>query len=114
MACTPDSVRGRRSLARLIQEGDEEVKIGLLQWINRRKLESEVVLGLGIIDAFDLGAHFEFDAVFEAVRAPSFLADWILKRNFPAARGLSPFRYAASRPQHRICTASRKMVRPVP
>ena len=50
-----------RALARLIREGDEETKDALLDWISWRTLESEVVLGLGIVDAFDLGAYFEFE-----------------------------------------------------
>ena len=49
-----------RSLARLIREGSGQAKSGLLSWIAGRKLESEAVLGLGIIDAFDLGSHFQF------------------------------------------------------
>ena len=86
-----------RSLARLIREEDREAASGLLKWISARRLESEVILGLGIIDAFDLGAYFEFAEVMKAVRAPSHLSDWLLKRNFNDASGLSPFRYAISR-----------------
>ena len=85
-----------RSLASLIREEDRKAAIGLLQWIGARRLESEVVIGLGIIDAFDLGTHFEFAEVSDAVRAPSHLSDWILKRNFTDANGLSPFRYSVS------------------
>ena len=59
-----------RSLAHLIREGDREAANGLLNWISTRRLESEAVLGLGIIDAFDLGAYFEFTDVSKAVRAP--------------------------------------------
>lgn len=43
-----------RSLARLIREGNREATRGLLNWISTRRLESEAVLGLGVIDAFDL------------------------------------------------------------
>ena len=85
-----------RSLAYLIREGDREAANGLLNWISARRLESEAVLGLGIIDAFDLGAYFEFTDVSKAVRAPSHLSDCLLKRNFTDARGMSPFRYAVS------------------
>ena len=88
-----------RSLARLIREGDREVARSLLNWISVRRLESEAVLGLGIIDAFDLGDHFEFAEVSEAVRAPSHLSDWLLKKNFTDARGLSTFRYEVSPPE---------------
>ena len=95
-----------RSLACLIREEDREAGRGLLNWISARQLESEAVLGLGIIDAFDLSAYFEFADVSKAVRAPSHLSDWLLKRNFTDATGLIPFRYAispsepATLPQH--------------
>ena len=59
-----------RSLARLIREEDREAANGLLNWISARQLESEAILGLGIIDAFDLGAYFEFADVAKAVQAP--------------------------------------------
>ena len=85
-----------RSLARLIREGDRVAVQALLDWIGARQLESEAVLGLGIIDAFDLSAYFEFTEVSKAVRAPSHLSDWLLKRNFTDASGLSAFRYTVS------------------
>ena len=85
-----------RSLARLIREGDREAANGLLNWISARRLESEAVLGLGIIDAFDLGAYFKFTDVSKTVQVPSHLSDCLLKKNFTDARGLSPFRYAIS------------------
>ena len=85
-----------RSLARLIREEDREAARSLLNWISARQLESEAVLGLGIIDAFDLSTYFEFADVSKAVRTPSHLSDYLLKRNFTDARGLSPFRYTVS------------------
>ena len=85
-----------RSLARLIREEEREAANGLLNWISARQLESEAILGLGIIDAFDLGAYFEFADVAKAVQAPSHLSDLLLKRNFTDASGLYPFRYAIS------------------
>ena len=88
-----------RSLARLIREKDREAAKGLLNWISARRLESEAVLGLSIIDAFDLGAYFKFADVSQAVRAPSHLSDYLLKRNFTNASDLSPFRYAISPPE---------------
>ena len=88
-----------RALARLIREGHKAAAGGLLSWISGRRLESEAVLGLGIIDAFDLGSYFEFADVSKAVRAPSHLSDFLLKRSFHDARKLSPFRYAVSPPE---------------
>ena len=88
-----------RSLARLIREEDNEAASALLDWIRARRLESEVVLGLGIIDAFDLGGYFEFAEVNKSVRAPSLLSDFILKRNFANTNSLSPMRYLSSPPK---------------
>ncbi len=88
-----------RSLARFIREGDREAASGLLNWISARQLESEVILGLGIIDAYDLGACFKFADVYKAIRVPSHLSDYLLKRSFTNASGLSPFRYAISPPE---------------
>ena len=85
-----------RSLARLIREGDRKAASGLLNWISARQLESEVVIGLGIIDAFDLGDYFKFADVYKAIQVPSHLSDYLLKKNFTNASGLSPFRYKVS------------------
>ena len=85
-----------RSLAHLIRDENREAANGLLNWISARRLESEAVLGLGIIDAFDLSSYFEFTDISEAVRVPSHLSDFLLERNFTNARGLSPFSYAVS------------------
>ena len=85
-----------RTLACLIREGEQEVASGLLNWIGARRLESEVILGIGIVDAFDLGEHFRFGDVSEAVQAPSLVSDCLLKKNFRHATHLSPFRYAIS------------------
>lgn len=85
-----------RSLAGLIREENGEAISGLLGWLKGRRLESEALLALGVIDAFDLGRHFEFEDVASAIKAPSHLSDLILKSNFPTARGLSRFRYKIS------------------
>ena len=85
-----------RSLARLIRKGNENVAKSLLDWISTRQLESEVVLGLCIIEAFELGEFFEFEEVLIAVQAPSHLSDWLLINNFNDAHGLSTLRYAVS------------------
>ena len=85
-----------RSMAQLIREENKEAANALLGWINARQLESEAVLGLCVIDGFDLGSLFEFADVSKSVRAPSLLSDLILKKNFSDADGLSPTRYARS------------------
>ena len=63
-----------RAIALLVRRGDTDVKYSLLDWIARRSLESEVVLGLSVIDAFKLGSHFRFEDVYMAIRSPSLLA----------------------------------------
>ncbi len=85
-----------RSIAQLIRLENKEAVNTLLDWIHARQLESEAMLGLGIIDGFDLGSFFEFTDVSQSVRAPSLLSDLILKKNFPDADGLPPTRYARS------------------
>lgn len=85
-----------RSLAHLIREKDRETADGLLKWISARRLESEVILGLGVIDAFDLSNYFKSSEVSEAVQVPSLLSDFLLKKNYSNVAGLSPFRYAVS------------------
>ena len=95
-----------RGVANLIREEDEKAASALLDWILARRLESEVALGLGIIDAFCLADYFEFADISKSVRAPSLLSDFLLKKNFSTASGLSPIRYPrspsdpATLPQH--------------
>ena len=71
-----------RSVANLIREEDEKAANALLNWLHVRRLESEVALGLGIIDAFCLADYFEFADVTNSIRAPSLLSDFLLKREF--------------------------------
>ena len=97
-----------RSIAQLIGEENKEAANALLEWIHARQLESEAVIGLGIIDGFDLGSHFVFADVSKSVRAPSLLSDLILKKNFPDADGLSPTRYSRSPSQSAELTQHEK------
>ena len=85
-----------RSLAWLIRGGKREASKALLGWIRARRLESEVILGLGVIDAFRLGPYFDFSDLKTAVRAPSLLSDYLLRQNFDGVTGLSVFRYDVS------------------
>jgi hypothetical protein len=82
-----------RAIAGLIRGGDRNAGDALLNWISERTYESEAVLGLNIIEAFDLASYFKFAQVRDAVKAPSHLSDWILKANFHEEAGLFPFRY---------------------
>lgn len=81
-----------RSLARLIRAENADAVNSLTDWIRQRRLESEVVLGLGVIDAFDLGHFFDYRSLYESIAFPSLLSDWLLRRNFPDAEGLETFR----------------------
>lgn len=83
-----------RALAALISAGDGKAARSLLGWISQQKFESEAILGLNLIEAFDLGRHFNFSQVRDAVNAPSHLSDWIIKENFQEHSGLFPFRYS--------------------
>ena len=85
-----------RSLAWLIRRGESEAGRALVDWIRARCLESEVLLGLGVIDAFRLGPHFDVADVSAAVRAPSLLSDHTLRRNFRGVSNLTAFRYNVS------------------
>lgn len=85
-----------RSLARLIRGGDAEARTALLRWISKRGLESEVVLGLGVIDGFDLAGHFDVAEVEAAVKAPSLLSDYLIARNFEDATGFDVRRFPLS------------------
>ena len=82
------------SIAGLIREGNRDMRQGLIDWIDRRTLESEVIIGLGVIDAFRLAEHFDIAALYTAIRAPSVLSDWMLARNFGDIDGLDGSRHA--------------------
>lgn len=84
-------------LATAISEGDRAASDALLAWLAGRQLESEAVVGVSIIDAFNLGPHFDAKAVVAAVQAPSYLSDLLILRNFPSAGNLFPFRYEYAR-----------------
>ena len=85
-----------RALARLIRQNNVDAARALLDWIGSRELESEAALGLDIIEAFDLGPHFDFVQLSQAIQAPSHLTNLILKQNFSEAANLPLFRLAVS------------------
>ena len=88
-----------KALAELIKGGDRNAAERLLVWISQKKLESEVILGLNIIEAFNLGAYFAFNEVRNSVNAASPLSDWLMKANFAQADRLFRFRYAYAPPK---------------
>ena len=85
-----------RSLAHLIRDGENEVTDRLIEWLSSRQLESEAMIPLGIIDAFDLGRFFDYEGVRDAIKAPSIASDYLMERNFGRSSGLSSLRYKVS------------------
>lgn len=83
-----------RAIAGLVRDGHEGMRHSLVDWIAARRLEGEVVLGLGVIDAFGLGQHFDLAELHRAIGAPSILSDWLLARNFPEWDAAGDFRLA--------------------
>jgi hypothetical protein len=84
-------------LADAILEGAPGASDALLAWTAGRQLESEAVIGVSILDAFNLGPQLDGDAVIAAVRMPSYLSDLLIRRNYPTAKNLFPFRYGYAR-----------------
>ena len=85
-----------RSLARLIRESEADAPNALLSWIRNRRLESEASIGLSVIDAFNLGAYFDFVDVLTSIQSPSLLSNYLLKENFYDAGGLDLACYTIS------------------
>lgn len=70
-----------RRVAHLVREGEAGVAEALLTWIRRRSLESEALLGLGVIHAFELAPYFDGEDVDASVQRRSLLSDWMLRTN---------------------------------
>ena len=85
-----------RSIANLVRDGHAGCAGGLLKWISTCRLESEVLIGLSVIDAFQLGNHFRIDDVVRVANAPSIVSDLLLSRNFQEFRDDTSFRYGVS------------------
>ena len=109
-----------RSLARLIRDGENETTDRFLEWLSGRQLESEAMMALGIIDAFNLSRFFDYECVNDAINAPSVASDYIMGRNFDCTSGLSLFRYQispsnrATLPSHQDAWFSRYRYQAVP
>ena len=78
-----------RSLARLIRENETAASYALLNWIRNRRLESEASIGLSVIDAFNLCAFFDYVDLATSIQSPSLLSNFLLKKNFNDAGGLT-------------------------
>lgn len=85
-----------RALARLVRTGEDGALDALIGWTADRSLESECLLGLGVIHAFELAAHCPEDAARRAVSKPSPASDWMLRAIYGTRERSAPFRYAVS------------------
>lgn len=85
-----------RSLAKLIRSGNKGAVDGLVAWIGERDLESEALLGLGVIHAFDLGEYFLEETVRRSIQKPSLLSEWMLRKNFNKDDRSAVFRFSIS------------------
>lgn len=85
-----------RAVATLVRAGDDHALDALLAWTAQRTLESECLLGLGVIHAFDLADCCPEDAARQAVSKPSLASDWMLRTVYRTRDRSAPFRYAVS------------------
>ena len=85
-----------RAVARLVRAGDDRALDALLAWTAKRTLESECLLGLGVIHAFDLADFCPEDTASRAVSKPSLASDWLLRTVYNTRERSAPFRYAVS------------------
>jgi len=88
-----------RALAVLIRAGANGALDGLLEWTTNRTLESECLLGLSVIHAFELGDSCPEATVRKAVSKPSLTSDWMLRTIYDMFSRSMSFRSAIS-PQH--------------
>ena len=85
-----------RAVARLIRAGEDRALDVLLEWTAKRTLESECLLGIGVIHAFDLAEFCPEDSARGAVSKPSLASDWMLRTVYDTSERSAPFRYAIS------------------
>ena len=85
-----------RALAKLVRAGEDGVLDALTGWTAERTLESECLLGLGIIHAFELADFCPEDTARRAVSKPSLVSEWMLKTVYATRERSAPFRYAVS------------------
>ena len=87
-----------RALARLVRAGNDGALDALLGWTAKRTLESECLLGLGVIHAFDLADFCPEDTARRTVLKPSLASDWNAQdglRHAQAKRAVPVHRLAA-------------------
>ena len=87
-----------RAVARLVRAGDADALDALLGWTAKRTLESECLLGLGVIHAFDLADFCPEDTARRTVSKPSLASDWMLRTAYGTHGRSNPFQYTISPP----------------
>ena len=87
-----------RSLASLVRAGADGVLDALTRWNAERTLESECLLGVGVIHAFDLAEFCPEDTARRAVSRPSLASEWMLNTVYDTREPSAPFRVAVSPP----------------
>ena len=85
-----------RALARLVRAGDDGALDALTGWTAKRTLESECLLGLGVIHAFDLAEFCPEDTARRMVSKPSLASDWMLRTVYDTHGRSAPFQYTVS------------------
>lgn len=87
-----------RALSILVRDEAHGVLDSLIEWIADCELESECLLGLGVVYAFELGDVCPEDRVRKALARPSLVSDWMMRRIYYTIDRSAPFRYTVSIP----------------
>ena len=85
-------------MAKLVRAGNDRALDALLGWTAKRTLESECLLGLGVIHAFDLADFCPEDTARRTVSKPSLASDWMLRTVYDTHKRSDPFQYTVSPP----------------
>lgn len=85
-----------RALAQLVRSGADGVVESLCCWSAKRTLESECLLALGVIHAFELADFCPEDNLRRSIARPSFTSDWMLRTIYNSRERNTPFRYGVS------------------
>lgn len=85
-----------RALSRLVRCGEPGVLDALVGWTAKRTLESECLLGLGVVHAFELGGFCPADKARGMVSKPSLVSDRMLRTTYGSREQSVPFKYAVS------------------
>ena len=83
-------------MAKLVRAGEDGALDALIGWTANRTLESECLLGLGVIHAFELGNSCGEETARRAVSKPSLASDWMLRTLYGTRERSARFRYAVS------------------